>query len=1129
MPGQPAPVSTNTFTRMDSHTTRGPDATSALEEERQRLLAELLAAEGLEAPSAPAIAARDRSAPTPLSYAQEVLWLLDRASPGLTAYNSALARRVRGRLDVAALERALTQLVARHEALRTVFEVRGDSTVQTVLPASPVQLPMHDVRSLPAAEREAAAITALRRVADTPFDLAREPGFRAAIARLADDDHVLLLLTHHIVSDAWSYGVMFRDLGVLYDAAVRRSAPDLATPSLQFGDYAAWQRETLRGQALDTALRYWRERLAGLPVLELPTDGPRPAVQGFAGARHTITLPPATHSAIKSLAQQSGATTYMVLLAAYATVLHRYSGQDDIVIGSAVAGRDRREVEQMVGYFSQALPMRVRFDRDPTLAELLARVTETVLGAFEHQDTPLESLVLELQRGGAQSRSHAPLFRVVLTMQDTRGAELRLGDATISRVELDTAGTKFDLTILASELAEGLELSLWYRTDLFSAATAERFLGHVAQVLDAAVAAPDTRVSAVTLLTPAEQRQLAAWNDTSVDEGSPATVATLFEKQAARVADRPAVVAPAAGSSHGTVSLTYAELNARANQLARHLKSAGVGPDVPVGMLLDSTVDALVAILGILKAGGAYVPMSVDAPAARIATQARESGMRAIVSDTSHADRVPAGPMVVALNRDAGALAALATGNLETGAAPDSLAYVLYTSGSTGTPKGVAVSHANAVHYARAISRVLAGTSRSQSGDGLRALDGWHFGLASTFAADLGNTSLLSALLAGGTLHVLGKDVTTEPARFAEYVGAHPLDALKITPNHLQALAAGRRGPELAAVLPRKWLVTGGEALSLDVARTVLAAGSCRLLNHYGPTETTVGVCTFEVTADSLAAVERLGAQTIPIGTPLSNTHAWIVDPHGNEQPVGIPGELLIGGAGVARGYLNRRDLTTERFVEFRGERAYRTGDRVRRLSTGAIEFLGRVDQQVKVRGFRVELGEIEAVVARHPRVRQAVVDLHDDTLVAYVLPTSENVDDAALAAHTAAELPEYMVPSVWVRVHSIPLTANGKVDRAALPRPTSTAAAASDGSPRNEMEQRLAALWAEVLKKDAVGIHDNFFSLGGHSLVAIRLLGRIAKTFGHRLSLRVLFEHPTIAELAPVVAGSQSSPQVPA
>ncbi|MEP6733139.1 MAG: condensation domain-containing protein, partial [bacterium] len=421
---------------MDSQTTR---AESELEKERQRLLEQLLADEGLDAPLAATISPRDPSAPVPLTFAQEVLWLLDRATPGLTAYNTPLARRVRGSLDVGALERALGGVAERNEALRTVFHAKGDGAEQIVLPESSVAVRVHDVSALPPGQREAAALVALRAVANTPFDLAREPGFRAALARIADDDHILLLLTHHIVSDAWSYGLIFRELGELYDAERNGTAPDLPPAGLHFGDYAAWQRDTLHGDTLEEGLSYWRERLAALPVLELPTDHARPAVQGFAGARRTVVIPRRTYAALRELAQRTGTTTYMVLLSAYAAVLRQYTAQDDIVVGSAVAGRTSREMEEMVGYFSQALPMRVRFEGDPTVSELLARVAETVLGAFEHQDTPLEPLVLELQSGRTQS--HAPLFRVVLTMQDTMGAELRLGDASISAVELDAAGT----------------------------------------------------------------------------------------------------------------------------------------------------------------------------------------------------------------------------------------------------------------------------------------------------------------------------------------------------------------------------------------------------------------------------------------------------------------------------------------------------------------------------------------------------------------------------------------------------------------------------------------------------------------------------------------------------------------
>jgi amino acid adenylation domain-containing protein len=1120
-------------------TTHAEHAAGGFDEEME-LLAQLLGddAAGVHA----AIPVHPRGGPLPTSFAQELLWLLDRATPGLTAYNMTVARRLAGPLDADALRAALDELAARHEALRTRI-VAGEehgAPVQLVDPPAPVSLQVVDLAALPADEREREAERVVASRARTPFDMAHEHLFRATLVRLGDAGHVLVLETHHIVMDGWSLGVLVRELGEAYVAARDGRAPVLAPLPVQYADFAAWQRERLSGERLEALLAFWHGQLEGaLDPLQLPTDFPRPATPSFAGARHPVLLPPSLRDAVAALARRTTTTPYLVLLAAYMTVLHRYTGRASVLVGSGVAGRAEPELAHVVGYVNNTVIQRGDFHGNPTFAEVLARLRERAAAALDHQEVPLERLALELRDADGRVRSAAP-FDVVLTMQDAQATTLALGDVRGTAFGVDAGATKFDLTLFAAERPDGLALTLAYRTDLFSAGYAERMLGHLRAVLEAAVADERVRIAEIVLPRKSERDALAAWNATAVDEGAPTTLVALLAAQVARVPNRLAVVGPrpsatAAGSVAGTLPLTYAELDARSNQLARRLRELGADRSAPVGLLLDRSADALVGLVGVLKAGAAYMPLSIDAPAARLAQQLAESRCTLVVTTAALAAKLPASSRVVALDTDAATLGALPDGALDVVIAPEDLAYVLFTSGSTGVPKGVAVTHANAVHYARAISRVLAVVPSDVPGDGFTTLDGLTFGMASTLAADLGNTSLLPALLAGGTLHVLSSEVTTDPARFAEYVGVHRFDVLKITPNHLAALVAGKTGAELAAVLPRKWLVLGGEALRMDVARTLLAAGACRVLNHYGPTETTVGVLTHEVTAEALERAAAQGAQTVPLGRPLANTQAVVVDAHGAEQPVGIPGELWLGGAGVTAGYLHRPELTAARFVAFRGGRVYRTGDRVRRLSDGTLEFLGRADDQVKVRGYRVELGEVTQALRAHPGVEQGAVVLRGEAgggepaLVAYAVPKAggyavshgDRPTSEKLTEWLAAQLPAYMVPSAVVLLERLPLTANGKLDRGALPGPDAGdggRAAAAHVAPRTATEEQLAAIWGEVLKREGIGVTDNFLALGGHSLLAIRVLGRISKSFGVRLPLRTLFEAPTVEALAAAI-----------
>ena len=1068
----------------------------------------------------------------PASYAQELMWLLERASPGVVAYNVPRTRRLVGALDVSALRRAFDALVARHEILRTTYATVNDEAVQVIHASREVPFEVVDLRAMDPSTREADAARVIADRSARPFDLAKDLLLRVTLVQLDSAEHLLLFESHHIAFDGWSRDIVFRELSTFYEAFVAKREAQLPPLPIQVADFAIWQRQQMADGALARLLDWWRAELDGAEFeLRLPTDFPRGAVASGAAVSESITLPVATRNAVAAVGKQSDATLYMVLLAAYATVLHRYTGQESILVGSPSAGRTQVETHGLIGYFANTLVQRARFAGEPTFREVLTRLRESALGAFDHQDVPFEKLALELQ--GVTSGGQSPLFQVVFTQLDASDApEARLGDVRLLSVGSESTTTKFDLTFFMGDRPAGLELTLRARRDLHAPSSVHRFLGHMQTVLEAVVANPDVRVHDIDIRTAAERDATNAAQGPKVDEGAQATVIALFESQVDRVGARVAVIGSPVCSTMqaglpGTVQLTYAELDARANQLAHRLRSAGVVRGARVGLLHDRSVPTLVGLLGILKAGGAYVPLPVEAPAPRLAQVLNESGATVVVSHTALAAHVPSGITVIALDGEAQALAALPSARLAHVSEPSDIAYVLFTSGSTGVPKGVAVTHANVVHYARAVSRVLADTPVTLAGDGFAALDGWQFGQVSTFAADLGLTALVPSLLAGGTLHVLPKAVTTEPPRYAEYLREHPLDLLKITPSHLRALVAGGVGTTLASLLPARWVVLGGEALAVDLARTLLGAGPSRVLNHYGPTETTVGVLTFATDTAKIGAAVAQGAQTVPIGRPLGNTTAFVVDARGREQPVGIPGELWIGGEGVTRGYLGRDDLTAERFTLREGTRVYHTGDRVRRLADQSIEFLGRVDEQVKVRGFRVELGEIAHMLRTHEAVEAAEVVLrldHDEpTLVGYVVARrsgyaashGERLTGDAFIQWLATRLPEYMVPSHVLLLDALPLTPNGKVDRAKLPAPDARAGGAEVVAPRTDTERRLLDIWRDVLKQPTIGVTQRFVDLGGHSLLAIRILGKISKGFGVRLSLGSVFEAPTVAQLA--------------
>ncbi|HEX8273583.1 MAG TPA: non-ribosomal peptide synthase/polyketide synthase, partial [Longimicrobiaceae bacterium] len=1056
-------------------------------------------------PVLPPVVPVERTGALPLSFAQERLWFIDRLEPGSAVYNVPVAWRVGGALDRAALERALGEVVRRHEALRTTFPERDGAPVQTVAPFGGFALPVHDLAALPGAEREAQVRLRVAEEAARPFDLAAGPLFRAALLRLDAEDHVLLLCMHHILSDQWSMEVLRRELSALYAAYREGGESPLPEPAVQYPDYAVWQREQLSGEVLDRHLAYWKERLAGAPeLLELPTDHPRPAVRSYRGAHEATTLSGELLARLEARGRSEGATLYMVLLGAFQLLLGRYAGSEDVVVGSPVSGRTRRETEELIGLFLNTLVLRTDLSGDPSFRATLRRVREATLGAFEHQEIPFERLVTELQP--ERSLSHSPLFQVMFVLQEVERSPGAAGSLELRSLAVGSSGTsKFDLTLFTARHAGGLTATLEYDTELFERGTIRRMLGHLERVLEQVAAKADVRLSELELLGEAERRQVVAeWNATDAAYPRERCVHELFEAQAERTPDAVAL-------RHAGGSLTYGELEERADRLARRLRRLGVGPDARVGLCLERGPELMVGLLGILKAGGAYVPLDPAYPGERLAYMLEDSAARVLLTQRSLAGRLPEfGGETVVLDGagDGGALAHSRTPAPSHAPSPDNLAYVIYTSGSTGRPKGVAMPH-------RPLVNLLAWQERA----GLAPAGAATLQFAS-ISFDVSFQEIFATWGAGGTLVLTSEDTRSDLPRLARLLEAERIERLFLPFVALQHLAeaAGELGIAPASL---REVITAGEQLRVTepIRRWLARMPGCALVNQYGPSETHV------VSARVLEG-EPAGWPLLPsIGAPVANTRLYVVGPHLEPAPIGVPGELLLGGDALARGYLGRPGLTAERFVPDPfggpGGRLYRTGDRARWLPGGEVEYLGRTDEQVKVRGFRIEPGEVEAALSDHPGVREALVVAREDApgdrrLVAYVVAGgSAGVAPAELKAHLKGRLPEYMVPSAVVVLERLPLTPSGKVARRALPAPDFAPAEARHVAPRTPTEEVLAGIWAETLRLETVGVETSFFELGGHSLLATRVVSRIRELFGVELPLRALFEGPTVAELA--------------
>jgi amino acid adenylation domain-containing protein len=1068
---------------------------------------------GSSAPAAPPMVRAVRDEPLPLSFAQQRLWVVDRLEPGSTAYNMPFALRLRGSLDPAALRASLDALVARHETLRTVFVEQGGAPVQVIHPPAPVELRELDLRELPEAEREPRARRLAGEEAMLPFDLARGPLLRTALVRLGEDDHVLCFTLHHVVSDAWSMQVLVREVSALYDAFARGAAPRLPELPVQYADFAVWQRSWFTGAVLDEQIGFWKEQLRGAPpLLEIHTDRPRSPAPSTRGGSHPFVLPAGTTEELRTLSRREGATLFMAVLAAWQALLGRYAGQDDVVVGTPIAGRTRRETEGLIGFFVNMLALRADLGGDPTWSALLRRVRATALGAYDHQELPFERLVDEL--GVERSLTHSPIFQAVFALERSGGADerLRLGELGLEPFGTGEHDSTYELELSVVDDGGPLAGALLYLAALFDAETIARMTGHLQATLEAMAAHPDAPISQLSLLSGAEREQVVdGWNRTERDFPRDATLHDLFAARVERAPDAPALV--------WGEELSYRELDARANRLAHHLVELGAGPEARVGVLLEHGPEMVVATLAVMKTGACCVPVDPGYPPERVRMMLDDSAARVLVSRSGLAiPLADAGLHVVALDRVADALAAGPADTPRSGAAAGNLAYVFYTSGSTGRPKGVMMAHREVVQYAVCLPDTM------PLGPGDRV------GQASNASFDAAVFEIWGALLNGAALVGIDRDVLlSAPAlgrALREQRVTHLYQTAALFHQHVRARV------DVYASL--RQLVFGAEAVGTEGVRRMLREGRPgRVLHEYGPTEATVW-CTLEVVEEVAE-----GAATVSIGRPIPNARAYVLDAELEPVPVGVAGELCVGGAGVVRGYLGRPELTADRFVPDpfaagAGARMYRTGDRARWGADGRLEFLGRLDEQVKLRGFRIEMGEVESALAACPGVRQARAIVREDDpgdkrLVAYVVAEAGvEVSGAALREQLSARLPGYMLPSAYVVLDHLPLSANGKVDRRALPAPE-RAAGEDYAAPRTAAEEVLAAIWAEVLHLERVGVEDGFFDLGGHSLLATQVISRARQAFGVEVPLRVLFEAPTVAALAGRIEGLRSAAGPPA
>jgi amino acid adenylation domain-containing protein len=1038
---------------------------------------------------------RDQSLPCPLSPAQQRIWFIHQLAPEALAYNEAEAVRLKGELNVAALERAFNIIVGRHELFRSTVKVTDGQPNFVVHANWPLEFQTIDLSARPAAERETEVERLLVSEPRRPYHLETAPGIRVSLVRVAPQEHVLILMMHHIVCDWSSEGVLWRELSALYRELLRGEPLILPPLPIQHGDYAAWQQQQYTVPHFAKDLAFWKEALRGAPeLMELPADRPRPATYSYRGARRRFRLNAAQTEALRQLSRREKTSLFTVFAAVLNAVLHRYNGSPDILLGIPLGDRDRAELQSMIGFLLHTQVLRTSVDGSLNFSQLVGRVQKAALDMFTHRAAPFDLIVREI--GHKRNLSYSPLFQVMLNWRDREQDLSYIGmeGLKIESVLAEARIAKFDLTVMVTDDGDEFALEMEYSTDLFDEARIVRMVGHLKTLLVAAAENPDKPLDDLPMLADAEREQiLLEWNQTEASYPKAQLVHDLVEDQAARTPDAVAVV-------FDDQKLTYRELNAKANQLARHLQKLGVGPDMLVGLCAERSPELIIGLLGVLKAGGAYVPLDPRYPKDRIAFVLKDAASTVLLTQSHLVGTMPPCAQTIQLDADWPKIAAESDAKVESKVSGKNLAYVIYTSGSTGLPKGVEIPHEAFLNFLVSM----------QKQPGLTAKD--VLVAVTTISFDIAGLEIFLPLVTGARLVLLSREDAADGFRIIHHLTAHHATMLQATPATWRMLLEAKWQGH-----PQLKMLCGGEALPRELANHLLAKGD-ELWNMYGPTETTVWSSTAQVRGDEAA---------IHIGRPIANTQLYILDSHLQPVPVGIPGELHIGGTGLARGYHNRAELTAEKFIRdpFRtekGARMYKTGDLARFLADGTIEHLGRLDHQVKIRGFRVELGEIEEVLNQHACVQTSAVMVREDApgdkrLTAYVTSRNGALNPSDLREHVRVKLPEYMVPTAFVTLAALPLTPNGKVDRKALPKPDFEAVSDRNKfvAPSSAVEVTLAKIWCEVLGLTQVGLHDNFFDLGGHSVLLLRVHARLSEVSSAKVSIAEMFQYSTISSLA--------------